>query len=120
MAPPTTKKGKAGVEEIGRLMENYRSSTPKELAGEKVLLFSDYQNSLRKNFKTNKEETLDFEKSNVLQFTTENGSTITVRPSGTEPKIKYYFGVIENSDLSIEQALNDAELHLDRLEKAFV
>ena len=115
-----TKKGKAGLEEIGRLMENYRSNTPTELAGEKVLLFSDYKNSLRKNFKTNKEEKLDFEKSNVLQFTTENGSTITVRPSGTEPKIKYYFGVIEDADLSIEQALNEAESHLDRLEKAFV
>lgn len=115
-----TKKGKAGLEEIGQLMDNYRSNTPKELAGERVLSFSDYQNGVRKNFQTNTEEKLDFEKSNVLQFTTENGSTITVRPSGTEPKIKYYFGVKEGADLSIEHALNEAELHLDRLEKAFV
>jgi len=115
-----SKKGKAGLEAITQLMENYRSNTPKELAGEKVISFSDYLSGFTKNTINGNEEKIGLEKSNVLQFLTEKGSLITVRPSGTEPKIKYYFSVKEDGNNSIENLLIEAELHLDRLEKEFI
>lgn len=115
-----SKKGKAGLEAIIQLMENYRTNTPKELAGEKVISFFDYLSGVKKNIINGNEEQIGLEKSNVLQFLTENGSLITVRPSGTEPKIKYYFSVKEDGNNSIENLLIEAELHLDRLEKEFI
>lgn len=115
-----TRKGKAGLEEIQSQMEEYRSNTPSTLAGEKVVLFTDYLQGKSFNLLTGEEKIIPFESSNVLQFTTENDSLITVRPSGTEPKIKYYFGVRETENLPVEVLLEKAELHLDRLENSFV
>jgi phosphoglucomutase len=115
-----TRKGKAGLEEIQAQMEQYRSDTPSFLAGEKVVLFTDYLQGKSINLLTGEEKSIPFESSNVLQFKTEIDSLITVRPSGTEPKIKYYFSVRENENLAIESLLEKAELHLDRLEKSFV
>lgn len=115
-----TRKGKAGLEEIQTQMEQYRSDTPSFIAGEKVVLFTDYLQGKSFNLLTGEEKPIPFESSNVLQFKTENDSLITVRPSGTEPKIKYYFSVRENENLAVESLLEKAELHLDRLEKSFV
>lgn len=115
-----TRKGKAGLEEIQERMNSYRSNTPKELAGEKVIAFYDYQSGIKTISDSGEKESLDFDSSNVLQIKTEKGSLITVRPSGTEPKIKYYFSVVEKGSNSIEDLLAESELHLDRLEKAFV
>jgi len=78
-----TKKGKAGLEEIQAMMTNYRSNPPKQLAGSEVVKIIDY----------NKPEETGLPKSNVLQFYTADGAVVSVRPSGTEPKIKFYFGV---------------------------
>ncbi|MEM9326233.1 MAG: phospho-sugar mutase [Bacteroidota bacterium] len=94
-----TKKGKSGADEIKAMMEGFRSSPPEELGGEKVTILKDYQASISRNLITGEEEAIDLPKSNVLQFFTEKGSKISVRPSGTEPKIKFYFSV-KNKDLS--------------------
>ena len=115
-----TKKGKAGLEEIKEMMENYRANTPKELAGEKVVAFSDYKESKRMFFPSGESQKIDLETSNVLQFKTDQGSLITIRPSGTEPKIKFYFSVKETENASLFDNLQKAEKHLDELEKAFV
>ena len=90
-----TKKGKSGSEEIKQMMVNYRSNPPKEIAGSKVVMVKDYLLHKSTDLTTGKEETIDLPTSDVLQFFTADGSKISVRPSGTEPKIKFYFGVKE-------------------------
>ena len=75
-----TKKGKDGIAQIQQMMADFRSNPPKELAGDKVIKIKDY----------NKPQETGLPKSNVLQFFTEGGCKVTVRPSGTEPKIKFY------------------------------
>lgn len=88
-----TKKGKAGAEEIVQMMIDYRTDPPKTINNSNVIEIRDYKQS-RKIFPlTNTSEIIDLPKSDVLQFFTEDGSKITVRPSGTEPKIKFYFGI---------------------------
>ncbi len=90
-----TKKGKEGAEEIQKMMDNFRQSPPKQINGSAVVFILDYEK--RKSFDVVKsvEKSIDLPKSNVLQFITKDGSKISVRPSGTEPKIKFYFGVKE-------------------------
>ncbi|MBK6962757.1 MAG: phospho-sugar mutase [Bacteroidales bacterium] len=88
-----TKKGKSGAEEIQQMMQNYRNSPPKTINGMKVVLIKDYKFQKETNLLTGTEIPIDLPKSDVLQFFLESGSKITVRPSGTEPKIKFYFGV---------------------------
>lgn len=88
-----TMKGKSGLEEIQQMMVNLRNNPPKEINGSKVVLIKDYKEQTAKNLVTNTSEKIDLPKSNVLQFFTADGSKITARPSGTEPKIKFYFGV---------------------------
>lgn len=91
-----TKKGKTGAEEIKRMMTGYRSDPPKEINGLSVIAVKDYLKQVETNLHTGKEYAIDLPKSDVIQFYLEGGSKITVRPSGTEPKIKYYFGVKGN------------------------
>jgi phosphoglucomutase len=88
-----TKKGKQGAAEIRAMMEGYRSAPPSELGGEKVVLVRDYLSGVEKNLETGAEARLGFPSSNVMQFVTENGSEVSARPSGTEPKIKFYISV---------------------------
>lgn len=87
-----TRKGLKGADEIKKMMEDFRNSPPSELAGSKVVASIDYQSGIKKN-EDGSEETVDFPKSNVLQFLTEDATKVSVRPSGTEPKIKFYFSV---------------------------
>ena len=87
------KKGKAGAEEIQAIMVDYRNNPPKYINNSEVVAIKDYQKQLFYDLKTGKEQIIDLPKSNVLQFFTADGSKISIRPSGTEPKIKYYFGV---------------------------
>lgn len=93
-----TKQGKSGAEEIADMMVNYRNNPPKEINHQKVLTMKDFQQSTEYNFEKGTQEAILLPKSNVLQFFTADGSKITVRPSGTEPKIKFYFGVKETLD----------------------
>jgi phosphoglucomutase len=88
-----TKKGKAGAEEIQKMMENFRSNPPESINKSKVVLVKDYQTSKETDLVNKTETKIDLPKSNVLQYFTADGSKISMRPSGTEPKIKFYFGV---------------------------
>jgi phosphoglucomutase len=90
-----TKKGKSGNEEIKKMMENYRSTPPEKINGSRVVLIKDYQFLVCKDMIKGTETPIRLPKSNVLQFFLEDGTKISVRPSGTEPKIKFYFGVKE-------------------------
>lgn len=88
-----TKKGKAGAEEIKELMERFRNNPPEFIAGSKLVMVKDYKLGICRNIVNRSVETIELPKSDVLQFFTEDGSKISVRPSGTEPKIKFYFGI---------------------------
>ncbi|MBN2486956.1 MAG: phospho-sugar mutase [Bacteroidales bacterium] len=87
------KKGKEGAEEIQKMMAGFRSNPPKSINGSKVVKIADYQLQKITEPETGKTSPIGLPKSNVLQFFTADGSKISVRPSGTEPKIKFYFGV---------------------------
>lgn len=88
-----TKKGKDGAEQIQALMNGFRTNPPTEMNGIEVERIVDVKNSTITFVKTGKVEQLDMDKSNVMQFYLSDGSKISARPSGTEPKIKYYFSV---------------------------
>ena len=88
-----TKKGKSGAEEIQQMMADYRSNPPKEINGIKVVKIKDYLIQKEQNTLTGEVKPITLPKSDVLQLFLEGGSKITMRPSGTEPKIKFYFGV---------------------------
>jgi phosphoglucomutase len=88
-----TKKGMNGQQEIAQMMEGYRQSPPTSINGNKVVTLLDYELQKGTNLLTGESWKIDLPKSNVLQFITEDGSKISARPSGTEPKIKFYFSV---------------------------
>ena len=88
-----TKKGMNGQQEIKDMMEGYRQSPPVSIDGEAVVTLLDYELQVGKNLQTGESWKLNLPKSNVLQFITAKGSKISARPSGTEPKIKFYFSV---------------------------
>jgi phosphoglucomutase len=88
-----TRKGMNGQQEIAQMMEDFRNNPPEVLAGSKVVELLDYQKQIKTNLQTGNAEQINLPKSNVLQFITEDGSKISARPSGTEPKIKFYFSV---------------------------
>lgn len=88
-----TKKGMNGQKEIAAMMESYRSNPPKLINNSKVVTLLDYELQKGANLLTGEQWKINLPKSNVLQFITEDGSKISARPSGTEPKIKFYFSV---------------------------
>ncbi|MGW8121983.1 phospho-sugar mutase [Roseivirga echinicomitans] len=88
-----TKKGMKGADEIKQMMVDMREKTPSTIAGSKVIITMDFQSLVEKNIHTGTEKPIDQPKSNVLQFYLEDGSKISARPSGTEPKIKFYISV---------------------------
>lgn len=87
------RKGKSGAEEIQEMMRQYRQNPPKEIDGSPVVRINDIKAHTSTDMLTGKVDTIDLPSSNVLQFFTQDGCKVTVRPSGTEPKIKFYFGV---------------------------
>jgi phosphoglucomutase len=90
-----TKKGKAGAEEIKQMMTNIRNNPPKTVAGSPLVRLIDYENRVETDVLTGRQTPISLEKSDVLQFITEDGSKISARPSGTQPKIKFYVSVNE-------------------------
>ena len=89
------RKGKEGAEEIQRMMVEFRAEPPKALAGSQVVKIRDYKSLEETDLLTGEKTPIEQDSSNVLQWITADGSIVSVRPSGTEPKIKFYFGVKE-------------------------
>ena len=109
------KKGMDGAQKIAQMMVDLRATPVSEIDGSKVKYVCDYQASTQTNLITGEVETIDVPKSNVLIFHTEDGTKVAARPSGTEPKIKFYFSVKESLD-SLENA-SKVEASLDALNK---
>jgi phosphoglucomutase len=107
-----TKKGKEGQEEIARMMESFRLNTPTTLGGSKVTVVMDYQSQQTIDKVTGKTSVIAQPKSNVLQFVNEAGDKVTVRPSGTEPKIKFYFSV--STSMKDKSAFVEANAELEK------
>ena len=106
-----TKKGMDGAAEIQQMLSNMRNNPLTEIDGEQIESLCDYQASTRKNLITGKVSTLDVPKSNVLIYQTTSGTRIAARPSGTEPKIKFYFSV--NAPLDAIKNATKVEAELD-------
>lgn len=102
-----TMKGIDGAKEIAALMDKFRSNPPKEFGDLKVTQFRDYANDVVVNMETNEKGTTGLPKSNVLYFDLTNDSWCCARPSGTEPKIKFYMGV-KGTSLEDAQKKSDA------------
>lgn len=105
-----TKKGKEGAEEIKAMMAGFRANPPAQLGGSKVVRIADYELQIDQDLVTGQKTPITLEKSNVLQFFTADGGVISARPSGTEPKIKFYFSL--KTDLPNPQALEEKTLVL--------
>ncbi len=106
-----TKKGIEGVAEINQMMVEMRQNPVKEINGQRVIMMEDYKSSIAKNLLTGEEETMAIPKSDVLIYYTEDGAKIAARPSGTEPKIKFY--VSANAPLDAVENAPDVEALLD-------
>ncbi|MBO4530711.1 MAG: phospho-sugar mutase [Paludibacteraceae bacterium] len=115
------KPGKSGADEIKAMMENFRQNPPKELAGSAVKLIKDYKSLKQTCVKCNKVEDINMpETANVLQYFTEDGTKVSVRPSGTEPKIKFYIEVKgEMKDAAdYKRACADADKKVEAIKKS--
>ncbi|HOP58822.1 MAG TPA: phospho-sugar mutase [Bacteroidales bacterium] len=105
------REGAEGAKEIKDMMKQYRKSPPKIINKSKVVRIDDYNNLTSTNYLTGEKSSLDLIRSDVLQFFLEDGSKISVRPSGTEPKIKFYFSV--KSDLESADKYEESMAYLD-------
>jgi phosphomannomutase len=106
-----TKKGKSGAQEIQKIMDEARTSPPLEINGSSVIKIEDYQSSISYDATTNTSSAISIPKANVLIFATDDGSRIALRPSGTEPKIKYYISV--NKALKVASEFESTESELE-------
>ncbi|MDA3953872.1 MAG: phospho-sugar mutase [Bacteroidales bacterium] len=105
------KKGKSGAEEIQKMMDDFRSSPPQTINKSNVMLIHDFEKQVTYDQISHLRYDINLPKSNVLQFILKDGSKISVRPSGTEPKIKFYFGVHEQ--LKKREDFNKVNKQLD-------
>jgi phosphoglucomutase len=106
-----TKKGMSGAEEIQRMMADFRSNPPQTINGKALVELIDYQTSEAKNLRNGTVTKIDLPKSNVLQLITEDGTKVSARPSGTEPKIKFYISV--NTPLESKEAYDETKDQLE-------
>lgn len=106
-----TKKGMSGADEIKQMMIDFRENPVNTIDGSKVVWIHDYDTSIAKNMLTGEEKTIQIPKSNVLIYTTEEGTRMAARPSGTEPKIKFYFSI--NAPLEKAERFKAVEKQLD-------
>ena len=105
------KPGKSGADEIKQMMTNFRNDPPKEIAGSKVVVIKDFQTLKKMDAQGHISEIDMPDKSNVLQYFTEDGTKVSVRPSGTEPKIKFYIEV--HADMGCRGCFNAADAAAD-------
>ncbi len=112
--------GKSGADEIVAMMKNFRANPPKSLGGGRVVVVKDYADLNKTDMTTGKIEKMDMPvTSNVLQYFTEDGTKISIRPSGTEPKIKFYIEVRGHmgSPADYEKAIKEADAKIDEVKK---
>ncbi len=113
-----TKKGMDGQQQIAAMMESYRNNPPKTINGSDVVQLLDYELQKGTNPQTGEAWKIELPKSNVLQFILADGSSISARPSGTEPKIKFYFSV--NTKLNSAAEFDKVNKELDEKIKAII
>lgn len=113
-----TKKGMRGQEEIAEMMQSYRNNPPATINGSPVVQLLDYQLQVGKNLTTGESWDITLPKSNVLQFVLEDGTKISARPSGTEPKIKFYFSV--NTKLASKDQFDATHAELENRIKGII
>lgn len=112
-----TREGRNGAEQIRQLMMDFRKAPPTHLDGAKVVFVNDYHYSTERNILSGEEKVMDLPKSNVLIYLSEDGTKVAIRPSGTEPKIKFYFSV-RNPLKAVESALQkeqELDAKIDRI-----
>ncbi len=115
-----TKKGKSGADEIKEMMATFRANPPQSIDGSSVIRMVDYDSSTETNLTTGEKSKINFPQSNVLQFFTEDGVKISARPSGTEPKIKFYFSVnqpLDNKE-NFDAVMADLDAKIERVKVA--
>ena len=105
------RKGKEGQEEIAKMMSDYRSDPPRSLGGSPIIAIKDYLSGEALDLTNGSKTPIDMERSNVLQFTTADSTVVSIRPSGTEPKIKFYFGV--RAELNDTARFGEVQAELD-------
>ena len=105
------RKGKEGQEEIAKMMSDYRSDPPRSLGGSPIVVIKDYLNGEALDLANGSKTPIDMERANVLQFTTADSTVVSIRPSGTEPKIKFYFGV--RAELNDTARFGEVQAELD-------
>lgn len=115
------RQGKSGAEEIEAMMKNFRENPPQTLAGSRIVLAKDYASLESKDFQNNERSTIEMPTtSNVLQYFTEDGTKLSIRPSGTEPKIKFYIEVHDTlksrDDFKTVEAAAEAKINQIRAE----
>ncbi|OMI30357.1 phosphoglucomutase [Bacillus haynesii] len=117
-----TLKGKEGAEQIAAILSTFREQPPLSIAGKDVVSAEDYLTGKRTLLKENKTETIDLPKSNVLKYFLEDGSWFCLRPSGTEPKVKFYFAVKgrtnEDSEALLHQLTDEVMKKIDDIVKS--
>ena len=111
------KKGKEGSEAIQQMMSDYRSNPPKQINNSKVVSIKDYQLSIDQNIANGTNGDINLPKSNVLQFFLEDGTKISVRPSGTEPKIKFYISIKDEYSGDIDADIRNAKRKIEDIKK---
>ncbi len=116
------KKGKDGAEQINQIMQGYRDNTPAEISGSEVMEMRDYQKGEITDMRSGVKRKTGLPKSNVVQFYLADGSKVTARPSGTEPKIKFYFSLHAElkSTSEYDQVSKQLDNRIDELKAAFV
>ncbi len=113
-----TKKGKDGAAAITAMMDRLRSTPPTALAGSKVIRIKDFEKGVEHDLISGSRATIDLPRSNVLQFFTEDGYKITARPSGTEPKIKFYISL--RSEVGNTEELRERKVELKKLNEQLI
>ncbi|MED4454116.1 phospho-sugar mutase [Metabacillus fastidiosus] len=104
-----TLKGKEGAEQIGRILQSFRTNPPEEMADKKIISLEDYKTQQKTDLTTGNFEAIALPSSNVLKYILEDGSWFCLRPSGTEPKVKFYFGVKGTTLVESEENLRKLE-----------
>ncbi len=113
-----TLKGLAGTEKIGRIMASFRTAAPSHFAGIAVKTAADYSTGLKKDLQSGAEDQIDLPSSDILYYTLSDGTWICIRPSGTEPKLKFYYGVQAQNAALADEKIAALEADIDAKVKA--